>query len=62
MNDKKIIVATLIFLTIAIAAYGEEFHDFDKDSKLENLSRPVRCFFDAAAQNDSKSTGGMFIK
>ncbi|CAB1058609.1 hypothetical protein D1BOALGB6SA_3365 [Olavius sp. associated proteobacterium Delta 1] len=60
MNDKKIIVATLIFLTIALTAYGEEFHDFNKDSKLENLSRPVRCFFDAAAQNDSKALAACF--
>ena len=60
MNDKIIIVGTLIFLSIAFTAFGEDLHDFDKDSKLDNLSGPVRCFFDAAAANDRQALVACF--
>jgi hypothetical protein len=42
-------------VSVAFFANGEEFHNFDKDSQLEDLSPPSRCFFDAAAQNDRKA-------
>ena len=47
----------ILFLLTASFANGEEFHDFGKDSQLEDLSSPIRCFFDAAAQNDGKALG-----
>jgi hypothetical protein len=55
MKHKKISIFIILFLVAASFANGEEFHDFDKDSQLEDLSPPVRCFFEAAAQNDSKA-------
>ena len=60
MSAKKRAMMILIFLSIAFIAYGENFEDFDKYSKLDKLSRPVRCFFDAAAENDSKALGACF--
>lgn len=54
------IISTLMLIlfvgvNITIGGQGEnDFHQFGKDSRLEDLSSPVRCFFDAAAQNDSK--------
>ena len=62
MNDKKKIAVILLFLAIAFTAYGEDFHAFDKDSKLDDLSAPVRCFFNAAAQNDSQALTDCFSK
>ena len=59
MDYMKISTFMLILFVGAYIANGEpekkDFHHFGKDSQLEDLSSPVRCFFDAAAQNDSKS-------
>ena len=55
MKDKKISIFIILFLFAASFANGEEFHDFDKDSRIEDLSTSIRCFFDAAAQNDSNA-------
>lgn len=55
MKHRKISIFIILFLFSASFADGEEFHDFDKDSRIEDLSPPIRCFFDAAAQNDSKA-------
>ncbi len=60
MSAKKRAVMILIFLFIAFDAYGENFEDFDKDSKLDLLYRPVRCLFSAAAENDSEKFGACF--
>jgi hypothetical protein len=60
MKAKKCAMAILIFFVIAITAFGENFENFDKDSRLDILSRPVRCLFDAAADNDSKALGACF--
>ena len=49
-----------VFLALSIHAHGGEFDDFDKDSRLDVLSRPVRCFFDAAARNDARSLATCF--
>jgi hypothetical protein len=61
---KKISIFIFIFLVGTFIAKGEpekkDFHNFDKDSQLENLSPPIRCFFDAAAQNDSKALAACF--
>jgi hypothetical protein len=43
-----------------LTAYGGGFDEFEKDSKLDSLSPPVRCFFDAAAQNNSKALAACF--
>ena len=50
----------IAFLVISIHAYGGEFDDFDKDSRLDDLSRPVWCFFDAAARNDAGALAACF--
>ena len=55
MKYKKISIFTIFFLLFASFANGKEFHDFDKDSRIKDLSPPIRCFFYAAAQNDSKA-------
>ena len=58
MKYKKISIFIFIFLVGAFIANGEQekkFQDFNKDSQLESLSPPIRCFFEAAAQNDSKA-------
>ena len=60
MSAKSFAIVFLIFLAVAFAAHGGEFEDFDKDSKLDLLSHPVRCLFDAAAENDSKAFGVCF--
>jgi hypothetical protein len=60
MNSKIITIVTLIFLSIAFTANGDDFQDFDKDSNLHDLSGPVRCFFDAAAQNDREALMACF--
>ena len=62
MRYKKISVAIIFFLIAVSYAVGQDFHDFDKDSKLDNLSPPVRCFFDAAALNDSDALAACFSK
>ena len=55
----KAMVFVLSFV-IVLSAYGENFENFDKDSKLDLLSRPVRCLFNAAAENDSSAMGACF--
>jgi hypothetical protein len=48
----------VLFIGAYIANGGSEktdFRHFDRDSHLEDLSPPVRCFFDAAARNDSEA-------
>ena len=50
----------LFFLSVSIHAHGGEFEDFDKDSRLGDLSPPVRCFFDAAARNDARALATCF--
>ena len=59
MRVKTCAAGVFIFF-IAIAAYGENSDDFAKDSKLDMLSRFVRCLFDAAAANDSNAFGACF--
>jgi hypothetical protein len=48
----------ILFVGVTLAGGGqgeEDFQHLDKNSQLERLSSPVRCFFDAAAQNDRKA-------
>lgn len=60
MAHKKIPILCLILFVGAFWANAEDFHAFDKDRRLDDLSPPIRCFFDAAAQNDSKALTGCF--
>ena len=64
MKYKKISILIFIVLVGAFTVSGEQekkdFHSFDIDSKLDYLSPPVRCFFDAAAQNDSEAIAACF--
>ena len=48
-------VSALILLVLLAGsiAMAEEFQDFDMDSRLQDLSPTVRCFFDAAAKSDN---------
>ena len=58
--SKMISVYIAIFLFIASFAYGGDFEDFSKDSRLVDLSPAVRCFFDAAARNDRQAIKACF--
>ena len=60
MRPKLAIWLALVFLGVSIHAYGGEFDDFDNDSRLDDLSPPVRCFFDAAARNDARALATCF--
>ena len=55
MYRKILCLGTLIFLAVAFQVNGADFHNFEQDSKLENLSAPVRCLFNAAALYDSRA-------
>jgi hypothetical protein len=50
----------IILLAIASFANGGNFEDFNKDSRLADLSPAVRCFFDAAAQNGRQALKACF--
>lgn len=41
-------------------ALASDFTSFDKDSRLESLSKPTRCFFDAVAKYDERALGNCF--
>lgn len=56
----KMIVVGLILLAVSAAAHGEDFDGFDKVSKLDILSPPIRCFFEAAAENDREALAACF--
>lgn len=45
MKLNKISIFILSFLIVASFANAEGFDDFSKDSQLEDLSPPIRCFF-----------------
>jgi hypothetical protein len=62
MMFRNIWIIILIFFFMTSLAIGENFSDFDKDSNLGDLSSSVRCFFDAAAQNDSRALAACFSK
>jgi hypothetical protein len=57
---KKISILIVLLLVVTSFASAEDFNDFDKDSRLENVSPPIRCFFVAAAQNDSNAFAACF--
>jgi hypothetical protein len=57
MNPKIISALLLSVLCVVSIAMAE---DFEKNSHLQDLSAPVRCFFDAVAQNDSSTLMGCF--
>lgn len=52
MKFNYIATLNILLLITALTANGDNFNDYSKDSQLQELSPPVRCFFDAAAQND----------
>ena len=52
MKPNKISIILILLLCTASFAKGEDFDQFSKDSNLDELSAPVRCFFDAAARYD----------
>ncbi len=60
MSAKKWTMVFPFLLVMTFAAHGEDFKNFDRDSDLDILSRPVRCLFSAAAENDSKAFGACF--
>jgi len=60
MSAKNFAMIILISFFASFTAYGEDFETFDKDSRLDTLSDPVRCFFNAAAENDSRALGACF--
>ncbi len=62
MRSIKVSALICLVLLVVSVATAEEFDDFDKDSQLQDLSPPLRCFFDAAAQNDSKALRACFSK
>ncbi len=60
MKLNYIAVLIILFLAPALNANGDNFDNFSKDSQLQDLSVPVRCFFDAAPQNDRKALKACF--
>ncbi len=62
MKQIKISASIFLVLFVVSIATAEEFQNFDKESRLQDLSPPVRCFFDAAAQNDTKALRACFSK
>ena len=62
MKQIKISASIFLVLLVVSIATAEEFQNFDKESRLQDLSPPVRCFFDAAAQNDGKALRACFSK
>ena len=52
MKFNYVVTLIILLLITALTANGDNFDDFSKDSQLTDLSAPVRCFFDAAAQHD----------
>ena len=62
MKRKTISLLTILFIIVCSFAFGEDFDAFGKDSKLCDLSPPVRCFFDAAANNNSQALAACFSK
>jgi hypothetical protein len=60
MKPNKISVLVLLFMVFPAFASADSFDDFSKDSQLDDLSSPVRCFFDAAAKNDHKALVACF--
>lgn len=65
MSLTKLSLSISLLLLVPFIAFGQQgnkdFQDFDKESRLEDLSPPVRCFFVAAAKNDSKALGACFL-
>ena len=47
-------------LILVARAGADDFKDFGKDSRLDQLSQGVRCFFNAANKNDEKALGNCF--
>ena len=62
MKPNAMTVFIFSLLAVASSAGSGEFDDFSKDSQLQDLSAPVRCFFDAAAQNDRKALKACFAE
>ena len=60
MTTKIIWTISIIFVFSICIANADDFAVFDKDSNLDDLSAPVRCFFDAAAQYDSQALAACF--
>lgn len=64
MSSTKILLSVFLLLAFPCIANGQQgdkdFKDFDKDSRLEELSIPVRCFFVAASKNDSEALATCF--
>lgn len=60
MNNRPIALFIIFFLAVAVSAGAENFDEFSQDSQLDDLSPPVRCIFDAAAQNDRKALVACF--
>lgn len=60
MSVGKCLIVILVIFVFTSSAYGQSFEDFDKDNNLDMLSRPLRCFFEAAAENDSTAFGACF--
>lgn len=60
MNNQPIALFIIFFLAVAVSAGAENFDEFSQDSQLDDLSPPVRCIFDLAAQNDRKALVACF--
>ena len=62
MKSNAIGIFMMLLLVTASSAGAGEFENFSKDRQLQGLSAPVRCFFDAAAQNNRKALMACFAK
>ena len=55
-------IIMVFFLVITALAGADDFESFNRDSRLDILSPPVRCFFNAASGNDSKALAKCFTE
>ena len=58
---QSIIIVALVLVLTALAG-ADDFESFSKDSRLDILSAPVRCFFKAASGNDSMALAQCFTE
>ena len=55
-------ISLILILVLTTLAGADDFESFSKDSRLGILSPPVRCFFNAASENDSKALAKCFTE
>ena len=60
MKNKIAILIYGVILTLVASVWADDFKDFEKDSRLDQLSQSTHCFFDAARKNDESMLATCF--